>query len=66
MFILMLRYSKTPFSAGKTSLITRYVHDVFDDTYQATIGIDFLSKTVCIGERTVCEKPRGHRRSITM
>jgi len=40
-------------STGKTSLITRYVHEVFDDTYQATIGIDFLSKTICIGERSV-------------
>lgn len=31
-------------SVGKTSLITRFMYDSFDNTYQATIGIDFLSK----------------------
>ncbi|CAH6722736.1 GTP-binding protein Ypt6p [[Candida] jaroonii] len=31
---------------GKTSLITRFMYDTFDDQYQATIGIDFLSKTM--------------------
>uniref|UniRef100_A0A671P0A0 RAB41, member RAS oncogene family n=1 Tax=Sinocyclocheilus anshuiensis TaxID=1608454 RepID=A0A671P0A0_9TELE len=29
-------------SVGKTSLITRFMYDSFDNTYQATIGIDFL------------------------
>jgi hypothetical protein len=29
---------------GKTSLITRFMYDSFDSMYQATIGIDFLSK----------------------
>ena len=33
-------------SVGKTSLITRFMYDSFDNTYQATIGIDFLSKTM--------------------
>ena len=33
-------------SVGKTSLITRFMYDSFDSTYQATIGIDFLSKTM--------------------
>ncbi|SAM06816.1 hypothetical protein [Absidia glauca] len=33
-------------SVGKTSLITRFMYDTFDNTYQATIGIDFLSKTM--------------------
>ena len=33
-------------SVGKTSLITRFMYDSFDHTYQATIGIDFLSKTM--------------------
>ena len=32
------------FIVGKTSLITRFMYDSFDNTYQATIGIDFLSK----------------------
>lgn len=33
---------------GKTSLITRFMYDSFDNTYQATIGIDFLSKVYSI------------------
>ncbi|CAG87807.2 DEHA2E05918p [Debaryomyces hansenii CBS767] len=33
-------------SVGKTSLITRFMYDTFDDQYAATIGIDFLSKTM--------------------
>lgn len=57
-------------SVGKTSLITRWVvqlwslnevnkdytsfmYDTFDNTYQATIGIDFLSKTMYLEDRTV-------------
>ncbi len=39
---LVLRRWRT--SVGKTSLITRFMYDSFDNTYQATIGIDFLSK----------------------
>ena len=31
-------------TVGKTSLITRFMYDSFDNMYQATIGIDFLSK----------------------
>ncbi len=34
----------TTIQVGKTSLITRFMYDSFDNTYQATIGIDFLSK----------------------
>ncbi|KAK0218093.1 GTP binding protein [Armillaria gallica] len=40
-------------SVGKTSLITRFMYDTFDNTYQATIGIDFLSKTMYLEDRTV-------------
>ncbi|KAI0032199.1 ras-domain-containing protein [Vararia minispora EC-137] len=40
-------------SVGKTSLITRFMYDTFDNTYQATIGIDFLSKTMYLDDRTV-------------
>ncbi|EXB34841.1 Ras-related protein [Morus notabilis] len=29
-------------SVGKTNIITRFMYDKFDNTYQATIGIDFL------------------------
>ncbi|ORZ21168.1 rab protein 6 [Absidia repens] len=40
-------------SVGKTSLITRFMYDTFDNTYQATIGIDFLSKTMYLSNRTL-------------
>ena len=38
---------------GKTSIITRFMYDTFDTSYQATIGIDFLSKTMYLEDRTV-------------
>merc|ERR1712146_703040 len=40
-------------SVGKTSITTRFMYDTFDNTYQATIGIDFLSKTMYLEDRTV-------------
>mmetsp|Transcript_23052 Transcript_23052/g.38990 ORF Transcript_23052/g.38990 Transcript_23052/m.38990 type:complete len:229 (-) Transcript_23052:284-970(-) len=40
-------------SVGKTSIITRFMYDQFDKAYQATIGIDFLSKTMYLEDRTV-------------
>lgn len=40
-------------SVGKTSIITRFMYDKFDTSYQATIGIDFLSKTMYLEDRTV-------------
>ncbi|KAI9184494.1 GTPase Ryh1 [Blastocladiella emersonii ATCC 22665] len=40
-------------SVGKTSLITRFMYDTFDSAYQATIGIDFLAKTMYLEDRTV-------------
>jgi len=40
-------------SVGKTSLITRFMYDNFDAQYAATIGIDFLSKTMYLDDRTV-------------
>ncbi|KIH92272.1 hypothetical protein SPBR_03338 [Sporothrix brasiliensis 5110] len=39
---------------GKTSLITRFMYDSFDNMYQATIGIDFLSKA---SNRRCCGVP---------
>uniref|UniRef100_A0A4W3I4T9 RAB41, member RAS oncogene family n=1 Tax=Callorhinchus milii TaxID=7868 RepID=A0A4W3I4T9_CALMI len=45
-------------SVGKTSLITRFMYDSFDNTYQATIGIDFLSKTMYLEDRTVSSNVR--------
>lgn len=38
---------------GKTSIISRFMYDKFDNSYQATIGIDFLSKTMYLEDRTV-------------
>ncbi|CAF1253615.1 unnamed protein product [Adineta steineri] len=40
-------------SVGKTSLVTRFMYDSFDNTCQATIGIDFLSKSIDLEGRTV-------------
>ncbi|XP_024019859.1 F-box/WD-40 repeat-containing protein At3g52030-like isoform X2 [Morus notabilis] len=40
-------------SVGKTSIITRFMYDKFDNTYKATIGINFLSKTMYLEDRTV-------------
>lgn len=40
-------------SVGKTSIITRFMYDKFDTAYQATIGIDFISKTMYLEDRTV-------------
>lgn len=52
-FINLFSFSS---AVGKTSLITRFMYDSFDNTYQATIGIDFLSKTMYLEDRTVCSK----------
>ncbi len=38
-------------SAGKTSLVMRYVYDEFYNEYQGTIGIDFLSVEHKMGDR---------------
>merc|ERR1712228_584189 len=40
-------------AVGKTSVITRFMYDTFENNYQATIGIDFLSKTMYLEDRTV-------------
>ncbi|ODQ83124.1 hypothetical protein BABINDRAFT_159577 [Babjeviella inositovora NRRL Y-12698] len=53
----MLRKYKIVFlgdqGVGKTSLITRFMYDTFEDQYAATIGIDFLSKTMYLDDKTV-------------
>ena len=33
--------------------LSRFMYDTFDNTYQATIGIDFLSKAMYLEDRTV-------------
>ncbi|KAI0990629.1 hypothetical protein GJ496_008571 [Pomphorhynchus laevis] len=40
-------------NVGKTSLITRFMYDSFETTYQATIGIDFLSRTMYLDDKTI-------------
>ena len=40
-------------SVGKTSLIHRFIYDSFDDNYQATIGIDFMSHKMYIEEKVI-------------
>jgi small GTP-binding protein len=36
------------FAAGKTSLVRRFVYDLFDDRYISTIGVKVSSKTVAV------------------
>jgi len=38
---------------GKTSVICRYVYVTFQETYQNTIGIDFLSKSIRVQDAQV-------------
>mmetsp|Transcript_96928 Transcript_96928/g.278944 ORF Transcript_96928/g.278944 Transcript_96928/m.278944 type:complete len:211 (+) Transcript_96928:129-761(+) len=40
-------------AAGKTSVVRRYMYDTFEDSIQATIGMDFQSKTVYLEDRTL-------------
>ena len=40
-------------ATGKTSLISRFCYDNFDASYAATIGIDFVSKTMYLEDRTL-------------
>lgn len=35
---------------GKSSLAGRFIYDVYEEKYQPTIGIDFLTRSVKIGE----------------
>lgn len=38
---------------GKSSLAGRFIYDVYEEKYQPTIGIDFLTRSVRIG-RLIC------------
>merc|ERR1719323_1854533 len=40
-------------AVGKTSVIQRFMYNTFDNNTTATIGIDFLSKTMYLEDRTV-------------
>lgn len=40
-------------AVGKTSLLYRFIHDKFKGSYLSTIGVDFLSKDLKMGEDDV-------------
>lgn len=40
-------------SVGKTSLVRRFVHSVFEDAYRSTLGAKVERKTVEIGDKSV-------------
>lgn len=40
-------------AVGKTSIISRFMYDTFDNHYSSTIGIDFVSKSVPVDDGTV-------------
>ena len=40
-------------SVGKTSVIHRFIYDSFDDNYQATIGIDFMSQKMYVEDKII-------------
>jgi len=37
------------YAVGKTSLVQRFVKDVFSDTYQTTVGVKITKKTIAVG-----------------
>jgi small GTP-binding protein len=41
------------FSVGKTSLVRRFVHSIFSDTYLTTVGVKIDKKSVALPDRTV-------------
>ena len=40
-------------SVGKTSIIHRFIYDAFDESYQVTIGIDFMSQKMYIEDKII-------------
>jgi small GTP-binding protein len=40
-------------SVGKTCILNRYVNDEFTENYQATIGLDFQSKNINLGNQEI-------------
>ena len=38
---------------GKTSLLTRFMYESFEENYLSTVGIDFCSKTMYLDDRTI-------------
>ncbi len=40
-------------SVGKTSIIHRFIYDQFEESYSATIGIDFMSHKMYVEDKTI-------------
>lgn len=40
------------FAAGKTSLVQKYVHTIFSDKYQTTVGVNIEKKQVVLGDKS--------------
>ena len=40
-------------NAGKTSIIHRFIYETFEDSYQATIGIDFMSQKMYVEDKVI-------------
>ena len=40
-------------SVGKTSMIHRFIYDQFDEQYQATIGIDFMTQKMYVEDKII-------------
>lgn len=44
------------FGVGKTSLVRRYVHDIFDDRYMTTIGVKVSKKEISLRvDQDICD-----------
>ncbi|MCS7069362.1 MAG: GTP-binding protein [Meiothermus sp.] len=41
------------FAVGKTSLVARYVHGIFSEKYQTTVGVKIDKKVVTVGQQEV-------------
>ncbi len=40
-------------AVGKTSLVARYIHNQFSETYSTTVGANIDTKTVTVGDETI-------------
>ena len=41
------------FAVGKTSLVQRYVENIFSEKYQTTIGVKISKKSITLGNQTI-------------
>lgn len=41
------------FAVGKTSLVQRYVHSIFNEKYQTTLGVKIDKKSLRLGDKTL-------------